>query len=114
MCNNLSFVLYLYSLYFRKELMFHFKGSLIRTIHLASYTCLVPLMMFITFSMYVLLEGGVVTPRKVFVCLSLLVVVRLFSVHYAVDGMTRFSQGWVALTRIKVCIIYIYMYVCVY
>ena len=67
-------------------------------------------MMFITFSMYVLLEGGVVTPRKVFVCLSLLVVVRLFSVHYAVDGMTRFSQGWVALTRIKVCII---MCVCV-
>ena len=60
-------------------------------------------MTFIVFSVYTG-TGGVLTPKKVFTILSLLITLRLLCVHYAVKNALAMTEGYVALSRIQVII----------
>lgn len=77
------------------------KGSIIRAINLSCYSTYVPVVMFVIFSVYAS-TGGTVTPKGVFTILSLLIYVRLTSIHLFVLGVLSVSEGIVALKRIKV------------
>ena len=58
-------------------------------------------MAFILFSVYTA-SGGVLTPKRVFTVLSLLIVLRLTSVHFMVQNALSTSEGLVAISRIGV------------
>ena len=58
-------------------------------------------MAFILFSVYTA-AGGVLTPKRVFTVLSLLIVLRLTTVHFMVQNALSMSEGLVAISRIGV------------
>lgn len=59
------------------------------------------IVMFIVFSVYAA-TGGVLTPKKVFTTLSLLIVLRLTTVHFLVQNFLAFAEGRVATIRLQV------------
>ena len=58
--------------------------------------------MFLVFSVYVNVSEGELTPRKVFVSLSLIQFVRLTSIRFLIICIQFLSNGRVAWIRIKV------------
>ena len=61
------------------------------------------LIMFVVFSVYVSTSDNELTPRKVFVLLSLINFVRVTSIHFVITCAQRMADGRVAWIRIRVC-----------
>ena len=66
--------------------------------------------MFLVFTTYVV-TGGELTPKKVFTALSLLITLRLTSIHFFIQNVLGISEGFVATTRISVSIIGRYLHI---
>ena len=64
-----------------------------------------PIMMFVMFSVFTS-DGGIITPKGVFTILSLLSVLRVFSVHLFILGLLLVSEAVVGLKRIQVSAIF--------
>ena len=77
------------------------KGGLVRAFSLAFMIVSITIMSFIVFSVYTG-TGGILTPKKVFTVLSLLINLRLTSVHFVVQNALAMSEGHVAISRIQV------------
>ena len=77
---------------------------MIRAYHLSFIMVSVSIMMFLIFATYSGTGGGL-TPKKVFTTLSLLITLRLMSIHFFVHSVLGISEGHVATTRISVSII---------
>ena len=82
------------------------KAFIIRDFYLVYLTAALPLIMFVVFSVYVNTSDEQITPRKVFVTLSLLTYLRLTSIFLFVQGLLLLSEAKVAWKRIKVPIKY--------
>ena len=89
------------NVYNRLESTIILKGGIVRAFSLAFMIVSITIMTFIVFSVYTG-TGGVLTPKKVFTILSLLITLRLFCVHYAVKNALFMTEGYVALSRIQV------------
>ena len=61
------------------------------------------LIMFVVFSVYVSTSDNELTPRKVFVSLSLINFVRVTSIRFVITCAQRMADGRVAWIRIRVC-----------
>lgn len=102
---HVIFMLWYYFVnFYRNEVKIVLKAYIIRAIHLAYFAFSLPLIMFIIFSVYVSFIGDL-TPRKVFVTLSLITYLRLTSVHFFILSTLNISEARVAWKRIKVIII---------
>ena len=89
--------------YNRKEILIILRSSFIRVFNLSVFTISLPTMMFVVFSVYASLEGiESVTPRRVFISLSLLSVVKYFSNFLFVSAVTQLSEMLVAVKRVEV------------
>ena len=86
---------------FRNEVKILLKAYVIRAINLAYFAFSLPLIMFIIFSIYVSFIGDL-TPRKVFVTLSLITYLKITSIHIFILTTLTLSEGRVAWKRIKV------------
>ena len=73
----------------------------IRALQLSSITFITPLTQFALFSTFVV-TGGELTPRKIFLSISIISTLRLAIIDTSVRGVLNFAQGLVALKRIKV------------
>ena len=73
----------------------------IRALQLSSLTFISPLTQFALFSTFVA-TGGELTPRKIFLSISIISTLRLAIIDASVRGVLDFAQGLVALKRIKV------------
>ena len=73
----------------------------IRALQLSSITFITPLTQFALFSTFVA-TGGELTPRKIFLSISIISTLRLAIIDTNVHGVLNFAQGLVALKRIKV------------
>ena len=93
-------VFYRYFLH-RKESNLILKGGIIRACGLGSVNIALTMATFLVFSVYTA-TGGELSPRKVFITLSLLIVLRLISVQYSVHNVLNLFEGWVALIRLQV------------
>ncbi len=89
------------SVFFRKESLIILKGGLVRAFGLAFMIVSVTIMTFLVFSVYTA-TGGILSPKKVFTVLSLLLILRLTSVHFLVQNSLAMSEGFVAISRINV------------
>ena len=77
------------------------KGAAIRAFNLGYFSFSLPVILFVTFSVHLSL-GEDLTPRAVFITLSLLSLVRLTGVHFIVQAFLSLSEGAVAAHRIEV------------
>ena len=77
------------------------KGALIRGLNLGFYSFSLPVILFVTFSVYASV-GGTLTPKRVFTTLSLVSLIRLTSVHFIVLASLTLSEARVAIQRIQV------------
>ena len=78
------------------------KAFIIRGFYLAYLTASLPLIMFVVFSVYVNTSDEQITPRKVFVTLSLVTYLRVTSIFLFVQAFLQLSEARVAWKRIKV------------
>lgn len=85
----------------RKESYLVLEGGIIRAIGLGFITTSIPIVMFIVFSVYAA-TGGELSPRKVFITLSLVIVTRLVAVQWSVHNVLNLFEGWVAIVRLQV------------
>ena len=85
----------------RKESLIIFRGALIRASNAAYYTVSIVAIMFMLFTTYVK-TGGELTPKRVFTTLSLLIILRLTSIHFLVQSLLGLNEGRVASARITV------------
>ena len=76
---------------------------MIRACTLSFYMASISIIMFLIFTTYSG-TGGDLTSKKVFTALSLLITLRLTSIHFFVMNVLGFSEGYVATTRISVSI----------
>ncbi len=90
------------SLMYRKESLLILQAGLIRAASLAFMMISLTLLMYIIFTAYTA-TGGVLTPKKVFTTLSILIVIRLTSVHFLVQNSLSMMEGRVATVRLQVC-----------
>ena len=74
---------------------------MIRACGLGSINTAITVAMFLVFSVFTA-TGGELSPRKVFVTLSLLIVLRLVAVQWGVHNVLNTFEGWVALVRLQV------------
>ena len=74
---------------------------MIRACGLGSVNTAITVAMFLVFSVFTA-TGGELSPRKVFVTLSLLIVLRLVGVQWGVHNVLNTFEGWVALVRLQV------------
>ena len=79
------------------------KAFIIRGFYLAYLIAALPLIMFVVFSVYVNTFDEQITPRKVFVTLSLLAYFRITSIILFVQAFLLLSEAKVGWKRIKVC-----------
>ena len=86
----------------RKEVAILLQSAVILSIRYAVFVFSIPLYMFIIFSIYTAF-GGELTPRKLFVTLSLIVNLRLIC-HFVVLSLFGLSDSAVSIKRIKVII----------
>ena len=63
------------------------------------------LIMFVVFSVYVSISDNELTPRKVFVSLSLINFVRMTSIRFVIVCAQKLADARVAWIRIRVCAI---------
>ena len=89
--------LYLY----RSEMMIIMKAALIQGISFSIFFFSMPVILFVTFSVYASV-GGTLTPKRVFTTLSLLSLIRLTSVQFIVQASLMLSEAGVAIQRIQV------------
>ena len=87
---------------FRSEVWIVLKSYVIRSLNISYVSFSLPLIMFVMLSVYVSFIGDL-TPRKVFVSLSLISYVRITSVHFFIMATLLLSEARVAWKRIKVC-----------
>ena len=88
---------------YRRESTLIFKGGSLRSLTSAfNFGVAVPFMMAVTFLSYTA-AGGELTPRKVFVTLSLIGFVRRSSIAFLVRCFFFISELRVAFVRIQVC-----------
>ena len=90
---------------YRKESFLILEGGVIRACGLGSVNTAITVAMFLVFSVFTA-TGGELSPRKVFVTLSLLIVLRLVAVQWSVHNVLNTFEGWVALVRLRVCMCY--------
>ena len=98
---------------YRKESRTITQASLIRGLSQACFGSLLSILNFVTFSTYAGL-GNVLTPRKVFVVISLFTVMRLYFYNSLVLNALGMAEVWVSLKRIEVSdqsCIFVYMYI---
>ena len=77
------------------------EGGIIRACGLGSVNIGLTTAIFLVFSVYTA-TGGELSPRKVFITLSLLIILRLISVQWSVHNVLNLFEGWVALVRLQV------------
>ena len=80
------------------------KGGIVRAVSLGFMIVSLTLIMYLVFSVYTG-TGGILSPKKVFTTLSLLIVLRLTSVHFAIQAALAISEGRVAVVRLRVCLL---------
>jgi hypothetical protein len=85
----------------RKESSIILQAGFVRASGLAFTIISLSLMMFIIFTAFAA-TGGVLTPKKVFTTLSLLVVLRSTSIYYLVLNIPAMVEGRVATVRLQV------------
>ena len=83
------------------------KGALIQALNLGFFSFSLPVILFVTFSVYASV-GGTLTPKRVFTTLSLLSLVRVTSVHFIVQASLTLSEARVAIQRIQVLCLTLY------
>ena len=76
------------------------KAYVIRAINLAYFAFSLPLIMFTIFLVYVSFIGNL-TPRKVFVTLSLITYIRITSIHCFILATLTISEGRVGMEKNK-------------
>ena len=77
------------------------KGALIQSLNLGFISFSLPVILFVIFSVYAS-GGGTLTPRQVFMTLSLLSAVRRTAIHCIVLAALMLSEARVAHQRIQV------------
>ena len=77
------------------------EGGIIRACGLGSANIALTMATFLVFSVYTA-TGGELSPRKVFITLSLLITLRVISLEYGVHNVLNLFEGWVALVRLQV------------
>ena len=87
-------------------MMIIIKGALIRGLNFGFYSFSLPVILFVTFSVYASV-GGTLTPKRVFTTLSLISFIRLTSVHFIVQAALTLSEARVAVQRIQVLRVYV-------
>ena len=85
----------------RKEFLVLLKSMIVLAIYYALFVFIIPMIMFLIFSIYTTFIGDV-TPRKLFVTMALIVNLRLICIHFMVHGVFGLSDSAVSLKRIKV------------
>ena len=88
-------------IFHRKESKTITHASLIRGLSQACFGSLSSILNFVTFSVYAGL-GNVLTPRKVFIAITLFTIMRLYFYYLIVLGALGISEMWVSLKRIEV------------
>ncbi len=98
----------------RSESFLILKSATVRAAGLSLTVVSLPIMTFVVFSVYTA-TGGVLTPKKVFTVLSLIINLKLHGVHAVVYTAVAISEGLVAISRISVrCNNYIPLLRCCY
>ena len=77
------------------------RAMAIRALQLSSITFITPLTQFALFSTFVA-TGGELTPRRIFLAISIISSLKLVVIDVGIDGLLCFVQALVALKRIKV------------
>ena len=85
----------------RKESFLILQAGLVRAASLGFMIVSLTLIMYIVFTAYAA-TGGVLTPKKVFTTLSLLIVVRLTTIHFLIQNVLAMVEGRVATVRLQV------------
>lgn len=91
---------------YSNEMMIIIKSSIIKAVNESMYATYQPMMMFAVFSVYAAM-GECITLRKVFISFLLLSSIKLFCNFYLVLGISRISEGIVAIKRIQVSYYYV-------
>ena len=86
----------------RKEISKILRSSYLRGMNLASFFVASKIIVFVTFTTYVLL-GNVITASRVFVAMSLYGAVRLTVTLFFPSAVEKVSEAFVSIRRIKVC-----------
>ena len=94
-------IIYCYCFIYRNEIYIIFKALLINTVNMVNYKVSLPLIMFVVFSAYVNTSDTQLTPRKVFVTLTLINFARL-SIYFFFLGTLLLSTIRVSWKRITV------------
>ena len=84
-----------------KESHIILQGGMVRGSSLGFMIVSLTILMFLVFSAFTA-SGGELTPKKVFTTLSLLIVLRLTTVHFFVQNVLAVSEGRVAVVRLQV------------
>ena len=91
-------------LYVRNEIFLTLQYMIIRAFNVSYATFAVSLIMFSVFATYISINPDAqLTPRKVFVSLSLITYVRVTSIHIALIAVQLLSDLRISLKRITVC-----------
>ena len=91
-----------YTFFSRKEISKILRSSYLRGMNLASFFVASKIIVFVTFTTYVLL-GNVITASRVFVAVSLYGAVRLTVTLFFPSAVEKVSEAFVSIRRIKVC-----------
>ena len=98
---NTSIYSTLFQYCFRKESALILYAGFIKAIALALMIVFVNIVMFISFTIYVA-NGGELTSKKVFTTISLLINLRLTSIHFFVQNVLGVVEAQVAAVRLQV------------
>lgn len=85
----------------RKESFIILQAGLIRAASLGFMIVSLNIVMYIIFTAYTA-TGGILTPKKVFTTLSLLIFLRLTTVHFFIQNVLAMVEGRVATVRLQV------------
>lgn len=92
-------------LFSRKEISKILGSSYLRGMNMASFFIANKVILFVTFTMYVLL-GNEITASRVFVAMTLYGAVRLTVTLFFPSAIERVSEAVISIRRIKVCVKY--------
>ena len=85
----------------RKESRIIFHGGMVRGSSLGFTFVSLTLLMCLPFTVFAA-TGGELTPKNVFTTLSLLIILRLTTVHFFVQNVLAMTEGRVAVVRLQV------------
>ena len=94
-------IIHIPSLLYRSEVFIIILSFMIRAVNLTQVWIAIPIIMFVVSSVYVSI-GNELSPRVIFTSLSLLITIRLTSVHFFVLCTLYVSEAMVAVKRITV------------